>query len=164
MIRKVRGECKCLKQMAGGARGLISASHLTSSDDLGAHMFTTTLSFSVSRHFLFLAPTIFMISLALQYWLTKKVICEARLFTAHCSWQTGDRVIGHNFGKCKSRRDSLNDRSGFGRCPRKKSNDLEEKKQMIQRLISKIIVSFAGGLMGSFSCKSETKNIDNILI
>ena len=46
--------------MAGGARGLISASHLTSSDDLGAHMFTTTLSFSVSRHFLFLAPTIFM--------------------------------------------------------------------------------------------------------
>ena len=48
MIRKVRGECKCLKQMAGGARGLISASHLTSSDDLGAHMFTTTLSFFVS--------------------------------------------------------------------------------------------------------------------
>ena len=56
MIRKVRGECKCLKQMAGGARGLISASHLTSSDDLGGHMFTTTLSFS----FLATFTTIFM--------------------------------------------------------------------------------------------------------
>ena len=80
--------------------------------------------------FVFFLPQLFSwISLALQYWLTKKVICEARLFTAHCSWQTGDRVIGHNFGKCKSRRDSLNDRSGFGRCPRKKSYDLEGKNK-----------------------------------
>ena len=127
MIRKVRGECKCLKQMAGGARGLISASHLTSSDDLGGHMFTTTLSFSFVDTFYFWPQPFSSISLALQYWLTKKVICELRLFTAHWSWQTGDRVIGHNFGKCKSRRDSLNDRSGFGRCPRKKSYDLEGK-------------------------------------
>ena len=123
MIRKVRGECKCLKQMAGGARGLISASHLTSSDDLGAHMFTTTLSFSVSRYFYNYFHE-FHLPFNIDW---QRRLFVRRLFTAHWAWQTGDRVIGHNFGKCKSRRDSLNDRSGFGRCPRKKSYDLEGK-------------------------------------
>ena len=35
----------------------------------------------------------------------RRLFAKGRLFTAHWSWQTTDRVIGNNFTKCKSRRD-----------------------------------------------------------
>ena len=106
-IKSWYGKCKCRKQMASSPRALISASHLRSSDDLGAicsHHFQTSSTSSSSPsaspsrdgfggnvltiHTIFLKCEIHMSGiifvsfpslLVLQYWLPTKVICEGAL-------------------------------------------------------------------------------------
>ena len=141
MIRKVRGECKCLKQMAGGARGLISASHLTSSDDLGAHMFTTTLSFSVSRYFY---------NYFHEFHLPFNIDWQRRLFAR--------RGYSRHIGLDKRVTELLaiiseNAKAGEILSMIAPGSDVAlQKNQMMQTQISRwTIVSFAGGYVGSFS-------------
>ena len=106
------GKCKCLKQMAGGVRALISGSHLEAQMIWGAicsHQFQLPLPFFLFRlhtnidlDYIHDLSSLLCLSFNIDW---QRRLFVRRLFTAHWTWQTGDRVIGHNLGKCKSRRD-----------------------------------------------------------